>query len=61
MKKKLTDKEVSVFIRSTAVPPRERLQQIKDVVKGNDFKKDCMLKALTFTISDMVRDFFNFL
>ncbi|KAB7506196.1 Protein argonaute-2 [Armadillidium nasatum] len=52
VKKKLSEKEVASFIRSTAVPPQERLRQINKVAERNDFNRDEMLKALTFTISD---------
>lgn len=50
--KKLSDRETATFIRTTAVPPKTRLQQIQNIVKANKFSTDPIMKALEFTIAD---------
>ncbi|XP_064115910.1 protein argonaute-2-like [Macrobrachium nipponense] len=51
-KRKLTDAELAVLIKSTAKPPRERLQNICNVRKEVDFNIDPIIKSLEFTVAD---------
>ena len=53
VKKKLTESETSSFIKCTAIPPHDRLQQIKNLKKQSNLTADPILKALNFTITDI--------
>ncbi|XP_045601550.2 protein argonaute-2 [Procambarus clarkii] len=49
---KLSDRETAQFIRTTAVPPADRIKKIRQIYHSNDFAEDPMLQSLQLTIGD---------
>ncbi|XP_076067271.1 protein argonaute-3-like [Oratosquilla oratoria] len=51
VKKKLTEREVATFIRSTAVQPSERFERICQISNKNDFSNDPLVKIMNADVS----------
>ncbi|CAL4108306.1 unnamed protein product, partial [Meganyctiphanes norvegica] len=51
--KKTSELRMQNMIKATAVPPRERLRQTKEIVQKSNFSQDPYMNAIGFSISDV--------